>query len=297
MDTATKTGYIAIVGRPNVGKSTLLNHLVGQKISITSRKPQTTRHTILGIKTFDQVQMIFVDTPGIHQGIEKAINRVMNKAATSALDDVDIILFVVEKTQWTAEDQNVLKYLERAQAPVLVLINKTDQLENKQNLIPHLQLLANKLPAAEFIPISALRGHNLDRLQAELIKRLPTSEFIYPEDQVTDRNMRFIAAEIIREKLTRLSGSELPYQTAVEIETFDEQDALVTIEALILVEREGQKRIVIGDKGGKIKNIGTQARLDLEKMLEKKVLLKLWVKVKSGWSDSERALKSLGYFE
>lgn len=292
-----RTGYIAIVGRPNVGKSTLLNHLVGQKISITSRKPQTTRHNILGIKTQNNVQMIFVDTPGLHTGFDKAINRAMNKAAASATEDVDVILFVVDKTSWTKEDQYVLGILEKTTTPVLVVLNKTDQLEDRNVLIPHLQFLATTLPRAEFIPVSALKGQNLDRLEAEIVKRLPEADFFYPEDQVTDRSIRFIAAEIIREKLTRQSGSELPYQCAVEIENFSEDERLVTIEALILVEREGQKRIVIGDKGNRLKTVGSQARLDLEKMLEKKVLLKLWVKVKSGWSDSERALKSLGYFE
>lgn len=292
-----RTGYIAIVGRPNVGKSTLLNHLVGQKISITSRKPQTTRHNILGIKTQNNMQMIFVDTPGLHTGFDKAINRVMNKAAAAATADVDLILFVVDKTFWTKEDQHVLRILENTEVPILVVINKTDQLDDKNTLIPHLQFLAATLPRAEFIPVSALRGQNLDHLEQEICKRLPEAEFLFPEDQVTDRNMRFISAEVIREKLTRQSGSELPYQSAVEIEKYSEDEKLVTIEALILVEREGQKRIVIGEKGARLKAIGTQARQDLEKLLEKKVLLKLWVKVKSGWSDSERALKSLGYFE
>lgn len=297
MQEPKRTGYVAIVGRPNVGKSTLLNHLVGQKISITSRKPQTTRHNILGIKTGNNAQIIFVDTPGLHTGFDKALNRVMNKSAAAAVEDVDLVLFVVERNLWTKEDQHVLRILERSQVPVLVVLNKTDQLEDKNILIPHLQFLAETLPQAEFVPVSALKGQNLQHLEKEIIKRLPEADYFYPEDQITDRSMRFIAAEIIREKLTRQSGSELPYQAAVEIEKYAEDEKLVTIEALILVEREGQKRIVIGDKGGKLKAIGTQARLDLEKTLDKKVLLKLWVKVKSGWSDSERALKSLGYFD
>ncbi len=297
MSEKQKCGYVAIVGRPNVGKSTLLNHLLGQKISITSRKPQTTRHNILGIKTENSTQTIFVDTPGLHSGFDKAINKVMNRSASTAIQGVDVILFVVDKTQWTEQDKYVLKLIKAAKIPVLVVINKTDQVEDKNTLIPHLQMLAAALPDAEFVPVSALQGHNLDRLEDTLQKYLPENGFFYPEDQVTDKSMRFIAAEIIREKITRLAGSELPYQSAVEIEVYEETDKLVTIEALILVEREGQKRIVIGDKGAKIKNIGTQARLDLEKMLDKKVLLKLWVKVKNGWSDSERALKSLGYYD
>ncbi len=297
MSNQARCGYVAIVGRPNVGKSTLLNHLLGQKISITSRKPQTTRHNILGIKTHLNYQCIFVDTPGIHSGFDKALNRVMNKSAATAIKDVDVVVFVVEKTLWTEQDEKVLHLVEQSSLPVVVVINKSDQVDDKNSLIPHLKMLSEKLPQAELVPVSALHGDNLERLQSVLVKFLPIGDFFYPAEQVTDKSMRFVASELIREKLTRQSSSELPYQATVEIELYEEEENRVNIEALILVEREGQKRIVIGEKGQKIKNIGTQARLELEKMLGKKVVLKLWVKVKSGWSDSERALKSLGYFE
>ncbi len=289
-----KCGFIAIVGRPNVGKSTLLNHLIQQKISITSRKPQTTRQNIIGIKTESNTQMIFVDTPGMHKGQEKAINRAMNRAATSALQGVDVVVFVVDKQAWTEEDAAVAKCVQQADCPVIVLVNKIDQLASKDSLLPHLAMLQAELPEAELVPVSALKGQNLDRLEALITERLPEATHFYPEDQITDRSMRFMAAEIVREKITRQLGAELPYQTAVEIEEFKEDGALVTISALILTEREGQKRILIGDKGDKLKKIGQQAREDMEKLFDSKVMLNLWVKVKSGWSDNERALRSLG---
>ena len=292
-----KAGYIAIVGRPNVGKSTLLNHMVGQKVSITSRKPQTTRHNILGIKTFQQTQLVFVDTPGVHLSYDKAINRAMNKSASSALNDVDVVIFVVDKTQWTEEDDRVLQQLQRLTTPIVVAVNKLDQIDNKNKLLPYVQKIASKLPQAEIIPVSALQGQNLDRLEQLLVDLLPEGEHFYPDDQVTDKSIRFMSAEIIREKITRQAGSELPYQVAVEIENFHEDADLITIEALILVERDGQKRIIIGEKGSKLKSIGSQARADIELLVSKKVMLKLWVKVKAGWSDSERALKSLGIFD
>ena len=292
-----KAGYIAIVGRPNVGKSTLLNHLVGQKISITSRKPQTTRHRILGIKTIGDAQLMFVDTPGIHDGAGKAMNRAMNKSASATLKEVDIVIFVVDKNLWTEADERVLQLLTGLTSPVLVAVNKVDQLDDKNLLLPHLQVLAEKLPEAEFLPVSALRGLGLERLQDLVVERLPQGEFFYPEDQVTDKSLRFLAAELIREKITRQSSLELPYQSAVEIETFREESGLVSIDALILVEKEGQKRIIIGEKGRKLKSIGSQARKELEELMGCKVMLKLWVKVKAGWSDSERALKSLGIFD
>ncbi len=289
-----KCGFIAIVGRPNVGKSTLLNHLIQQKISITSRKPQTTRQNIIGIKTEGNTQMIFVDTPGMHKGQDKAINRSMNRAATSALQGVDVVVFVVDKQAWTDEDAAVARCVEQADCPVIVLINKIDQLASKDSLLPHLAMLQEKLPNAELVPVSALKGQNLDRLEAVIVERLPEATHFYPEDQITDRSMRFMASEIVREKITRQLGAELPYQIAVEIEEFKEEPGLVTISALILTEREGQKRILIGDKGDKLKKIGQQAREDMEKLFDSKVMLNLWVKVKSGWSDNERALRSLG---
>lgn len=293
----TQCGFVAIVGRPNVGKSTLMNHLLGQKISITSRKPQTTRHQILGIWTEDKTQMVFVDTPGMHRGQEKAINRVMNRAADSALADIDAVLMVVDRTVWTEEDEWVLQKLQHMKAPVYLVINKVDHLENKQSLLPHIESISEKYDFAEVIPVSALQGHNLERLTEVLVSSMPKGLFHFPEDQITDKSQRFMAAEIIREKIMRQLGAELPYSTAVEIEQFKFEDRVLHIHGLILVERSGQKRIVIGDKGARIKKVGQEARVDMEDLFETKVMLNLWVKVKGGWADDERALKSLGYFD
>lgn len=297
MNEDTLCGYIAIVGRPNVGKSTLLNYLVEQKISITSRKPQTTRHNITGVKTVDQVQMIFVDTPGMHIKEAKAINRYMNRTALSATQGVDVVIFVVDQTQWTPEDELVLSKLSAQPEKVIIAVNKVDQIEDKSLLMPHLAMLSEKLKEADIIPLSALKGHNLVQLEAEVVKRLPAGAFLFPEDQITDKSSRFMAAELVREKIIRQLGAELPYQVTVEIEQFKEEQGCLHIGALILVEREGQKRIIIGDKGSKIKSIGQAARLDMEVMFDSKVMLKLWVKVRSGWSDDDRALQSLGYQE
>lgn len=293
----TQCGFVAIVGRPNVGKSTLMNHMLGQKISITSRKPQTTRHQILGIWTEEKTQIVFVDTPGMHRGQEKAINRVMNKAADTALTDIDAVLMVVDRTVWTDEDQWVLDKLARMKAPVFLIINKVDQLDNKQSLLPHIENIREKRDFAEVIPVSALHGHNLETLISELGGRMPKGLFHFPEDQITDRSQRFMAAEIIREKIMRQLGEELPYSTAVEIEQFSFEDRVLHIHGLILVERNGQKRIVIGEKGARIKKVGQEARQDMEQLFEAKVMLNLWVKVKGGWADDDRALKSLGYFD
>lgn len=291
----TQCGYVAIVGRPNVGKSTLLNHLLGQKISITSRKPQTTRNAVVGIKTEGEVQIIFVDTPGLHLNETRAINRYMNRAASTAMKDVDVVVFLVDRFIWNDEDEAVAVQLSRVQCPIILAVNKVDKVEDKETLLPHLQKLAEKLKVDEVIPVSALRNINLERLESLLVERLPEGIHLYPEDQITDRSSRFMAAEIVREKITRQLGDELPYQMAVEIEEFKQEGALLTISALILVERDGQKRILIGEKGERIKQIGQQARLDMEKLFESKIMLNLWVKVKSGWSDDERALRSLGY--
>lgn len=293
----TFCGYVAIVGRPNVGKSTLMNHILGQKISITSRKPQTTRHQIVGIYTENKTQVIFVDTPGMHRGQEKAINKVMNRAADSALADVDAVLMVVDRTVWADEDQWVLDKLKHIKAPVYLIINKIDHLDNKESLLPHIEKVSEKFNFKEVLPISALRGHNLDRLIDILSSQMPRSLYYYPEDQITDRSQRFMASEIIREKLMRQLGAELPYSTAVEIEQFKFEDRVLHLHGLILVERSGQKRIVIGDKGARLKQVGQEARLDMEALFETKVMLNLWVKVKGGWADDERALKSLGYFD
>ena len=291
----TRCGYVAIVGRPNVGKSTLLNHILGQKLAITSRKPQTTRHNMLGIKTEGEVQAVYVDTPGLHKHNDKALNRYMNRSASTALKDVDVVVFVVDRTRWTDEDQMVLEKVQHVQCPILLAVNKADRLEDKSELLPHLEWLASQLPQAEVVPISALHGQNLDTLERLVAEHLPESEHFYPEDQVTDRSSRFLAAELIREKIMRQLGAELPYQITVEIEEFKQEGRVLHIHGLILVERDGQKKIIIGDKGERIKRIGQDARKDMETMFDSKVMLNLWVKVKGGWSDDERALRSLGY--
>ncbi len=293
-----KAGYVSIVGKPNVGKSTLLNQLLEQKISITSKKRQTTRNNIIGIKTDEasNTQIVFVDTPGMHQGQDSAINRYMNRTASSALDDVDVIVFVVDRSSFTQEDQAVAQKLVQAKCPVVVAINKVDRLDSVNDILPHVNTLSELLPKAEFIPISALKAENIQSLNDLLIKKMPESQsYIYPEDQVTDRSMRFLAAEIVREKVVRLTGAELPYQTAVEVEEFKDEGHILRISALVLVEREGQKRIVIGDAGERIKQVGIDARLDMEALFDCKVMLSIWVKVKSGWSDDDRALRSLGF--
>lgn len=288
-------GLVAIVGRPNVGKSTLMNHLIGQKVSITSRKPQTTRHRIHGILSRENYQLVFVDTPGLHQDHDRALNRYMNQSARSALGGVDVVCFMVDALKWTTADDYVVSLLPRDDTPVLLLINKTDTLDDKSVLLPHIEKLAKSFPFSEVIPVSALQGHNLEALEAALACRLPEGEFWFDEEQITDRSLRFMAAEIIREKIVRQLGQEIPHQVTVEIETWKEGAKLTEIAAAILVERRGQKKILIGDGGARIKQIGTEARLDIEKLTERKVMLTLWVKIRSGWSDDERALRSLGY--
>ncbi len=295
MTNEKQCGYIAIVGRPNVGKSTLLNHILEQKISITCRKPQTTRHNITGVKTLEGVQLIFVDTPGMHLKEPKAINRYMNRAATSATKGVDVVLFVVDRSVWTEEDEMVLQKIQHQSDKVIVVVNKVDQIDDKTTLMPHIQELSLKLKSSEIIPISALKNLNLDVLEREVIKKLPKAVHLFPEDQITDKSSRFMASEMIREKIMRQMGDELPYQMTVEIEQFKSEGRILHISGLILVEREGQKRMIIGEKGQKLKAIGQAAREDMERMFDTKIMLKLWVKVKSGWSDDERALKSLGY--
>jgi GTP-binding protein Era len=297
MAEGTRAGYVALVGRPNTGKSTLLNYLVGQKLSITSRKPQTTRHQILGIRSEAGWQAVYVDTPGMHQGGERAINRVMNRAARSVLGDVDVIIMVVDRTAWTDDDERVLEQVSASGVPVILAVNKVDLLADKSVLLPHLEALSQRADFAAIVPLSALREVNLDELDAEVLKRLPEGDFFFPEDQVTDRTERFLAAEIVREKITRQLGDELPYATAVEIEEFAEDGGVLHISALILVERRGQKRIVIGEGGSRLRAVGTEARKDMERLFDQKVMLRLWVKVRAGWSDDERALKSLGYDE
>lgn len=293
-----RCGFVAFVGRPNVGKSTLLNHLLGQKLSITSRKPQTTRHRILGIDTFDQVQMIYVDTPGLHRHEPRAINRLMNRAASSSISDVDVVVFVVEPNRWNDDDQLVLEYLKKVQCPVILFVNKVDQLTDKAALLPQLQQLSERFDFCEIMPGSALKGTQVAELKSRLVKLMPQGEFIFPEDYYTDRSERFLAAEIIREKLIRQLGAELPYSITVEIEQFKtEESGMLRINGLILVERSGQKSIVIGKGGSRLKQVGSEAREDISRLFGQKVFLELWVKVKDGWADDERALRSLGFDE
>ncbi|WP_300353262.1 GTPase Era [uncultured Alcanivorax sp.] len=294
----TRCGMVSIVGRPNVGKSTLMNHLIGQKVSITSRKPQTTRHRIHGIHTRDHYQIIFADTPGIHTGQERALNRAMNDAAVSTLSGVDVVCMMVDGLKWTPADEHVLSLLpQHPEMPVLLIINKVDSLDDKAQLLPHIETLSERYPFDAVVPVSALREQNLEALEKALVERLPEGEFWYDEDQLTDRSLRFMAAEIIREKVVRQLGQELPHQVSVEVEMWEDGPRITEISAAILVERRGQKKILIGDGGDRIKQIGTQAREDIERLIERKVMLNLWVKIKAGWSDDARALRSLGYDE
>ena len=290
-----RCGYIALVGRPNVGKSTLLNRILGQKISITSRRPQTTRHRVLGIKSEANAQLIYVDTPGIHEFSGRAMNRHMNRTASSVLLDVDVVVFLVDGLHWTSDDELVLKKLGQISSPVILAVNKIDLLGNREELLPRLQALSEKHAFEQIIPISAGKGDNVEQLEAVIERLLPQAAPLFPEDQVTDRSVRFLAAELVREKLFRKLGKELPYGLTVEIEQFKSDPKITHIHALIWVERKSQKFIVIGKQGRLLKEVGIEARRDIETLVDGKVNLKLWVKVKEGWADDERALRSLGY--
>ena len=291
-------GFIGIGGRPNVGKSTLLNKLLAQKSSNTSREAQTTRRRIVGVHTGGAYQAIYVDTPGLHMEEKRAINRLMNKAASSSIGDVELVIFVVEGTRWTPDDEMVLNKLRDGKAPVILAVNKVDNVQEKADLLPHLQFLASQMNFLDIVPISAETGLNVDTIAAIVRKHLPEATHHCPEDYITDRSQRFMASEIIREKLMRFLGAELPYSVTVEIERFvSNERGGYDINGLILVEREGQKKMVIGNKGAKIKPIGIEARKDMQEMFEAPVHLELLVKVKSGWADDERALRSLGYVD
>ncbi|VAX76636.1 GTPase Era [Serratia symbiotica] len=291
-------GIIAIVGRPNVGKSTLLNQLVGQKVSITSCKPQTTRHCIIGIETEGVYQAIYVDTPGLHINGNSTISRLMNRVACSLITDVEVVIFVVEGTNWTADDGMILNKLRRLKFPVLLVINKVDCLTDKSKLLPHIRFLSQQMHFFDLVPISAKQGMNIDTIATIVHRLLPQSEHLFPDDYITACSHRFLASEIIREKLMRFLGQELPYLVTVEIEQFVlNKQGCHNIHALILVERDSQKKIVIGTKGSKIKSIGIEARQDMEKMFDTIVNLELWVKVKSSWVDGKHALRSLGYVD
>ncbi|OCG29193.1 GTPase Era [Gilliamella sp. Fer1-1] len=297
IETTQHCGFVAIVGRPNVGKSTLLNQLLGQKVSITSRKAQTTRHRIIGIDTQDNDQIIYIDTPGLHIEEKRAINRLMNRAASSSIGDVELVIFVVEGTHWNDDDEMVVNKLKDCKSPILLVINKIDNVSDKTQLLPHIQTISQKANFIDVVPISAEKGEGIDIIKDIVKKHLPEGEHHFPEDYITDRSQRFMASEIIREKLMRFLGDELPYSVTVEIEQFkvDERNGMYRINGLILVERDGQKKMVIGNKGEKIKKIGIEARKDMQSFFDNKVHLELWVKVKAGWADDERALRSLGY--
>jgi GTP-binding protein Era len=295
MSAGFRCGYIALVGRPNVGKSTLLNRILGQKISITSRRPQTTRHRVLGIKTLPHAQLIYVDTPGIHDFNGRAMNRHMNRTASSVLSDVDVVVFLVDGLHWTGDDDLVLKKLGHIGCPVILAVNKIDVLDKREALLPGLQALAEKFAFTEIIPVSARKGDNVAVLESCIESLLPEAQPLFPEDQVTDRSVRFLAAELVREKLFRKLGRELPYGLTVQIEQYRNEPGITHIHALIWVERGSQKNIVIGKGGRVLKEVGREARQDIEELIGNKVNLKLWVKVKEGWADDERALQSLGY--
>lgn len=297
VEEVSKAGFVTVIGRPNVGKSTLINHLVGQKVSITARKPQTTRHRILGIHTYNGVQAIYVDTPGLHTGVKKALNKQLNRTALSSLNDIDVVLFMVEGTKWVSDDHWILDKLVGIKTPVILVINKVDVVSEKNSLMPHIQKLAGRYDFADIVPISAINGDNVKALDKVVAKYLPNGEHFFPDDQITDRSERFFVAEIIREKLIRNLGDEIPHSLAIALDKFEEREdkKIRDIAAVIWVEREGQKKIVIGKDGAVLKKIGTTARKELEDYFEQKVFLQLWVKVKRGWSDDERAIQTLGY--
>lgn len=295
MGQAERCGHVAIVGRPNVGKSTLLNRVLGQKLSITSRKPQTTRRNLLGIDTQGANQAIYVDTPGIHDGVRRAINRSMLGSAKAALAEVDLVVAVLDRDRWAEGDSLVLREVERTGKPAFALLNKVDLLPDKTRLLPAMERLGATGLFAEILPLTALRGEGVEAFRNLVFARLPQCPHLFPPEQLTDQSERFLAAEIIREKLTRRLGDELPHRTAVFVEAFESMSERVDVQAQILVERTGQKRIVIGKGGSKLKSIAQEARLDLERLLGRRVMLRLWVKVRSGWSNSPQAVAELGY--
>jgi len=288
-----RCGAIALIGRPNVGKSTLLNALLGQKLSITSRKPQTTRHCLRGVFTTKTAQFIFVDTPGFQSRHRGALNRVMNRAVRGTLESVDVSALVVEATRFGAEDRALLK-LARAGTPLVLVVNKID-LSDPEGLLPFLKKAESEAEFSEIVAVSARRRKGLDELLHVIERHLPEQPAIYPEHDFTDRNERFLAAELIREKLFRSLGEELPYSSGVEMEKFEEQGSLRRIHASIVVEKEGHKAIIIGTRGEKLKEIATAARLDMEKLFGGKVYLEVWVRVRSGWTDDEASVRRMGY--
>ena len=290
-----KTGMVSLIGKTNVGKSTLLNQLVEQKVSITSRKPQTTRQRLLGIKTEGSNQIIYVDTPGFHQGHKRALNKFMNKTALSSIEGVDIVLFVVDALNFSPTDEHLLNRVPTKDNQVMLVINKIDKVAKKEKLIPFVEEVIKLFPFSEVIPISALKRKNIDILEKEITKRLPVGAHLYPEDQIAGSSERFLASEIIREKCISRGGDEIPYRLSVVIDSFKEEDKLITIDGTIYIEKESQKGIVIGEQGKRLKAIGTAARKELEGMLDNKVMLRLWVKVKKDWTNDRSALNFMGY--
>lgn len=291
----TKSGYAAIIGRPNVGKSTLLNALLGEKLSIITPKPQTTRWQVLGIKVVDDAQIIFVDTPGINRETKRAMNRYLNRIASSVLADADVILFLVDAESWRSEDDLVLQSLQHTKKPVLLVINKIDLIKDKAELLPIITKLKDKYPFQQVVPISAMDDVNLAELQKEIVALLPEGPMLFPEDQITDKSLRFQIAEIIREKIILNTEEEIPYAVGVEIEELKQEPELLTVNAVIWVERQGQKIIIIGKKGERLKKIGMSARREIERKVGTKAFIRLWVKVKENWTDDDRALRGLGY--
>ncbi len=290
-----RCGLVAVIGRPNVGKSTLINAIMGRKVSIVTAKPQTTRHRILAVRTTDTAQIIFVDTPGLHRKAGKAMNRLMNRTATNALADADVVLFVTDATHWTSADEDVLRRLHKVSAPVIAVLNKVDKVHPKEKLLDMIALMSARHDFAEIVPVSALRETNLDGLLGSLPSFLPESPPLFPEDMHTDRSPEFHAAEVIREKLTLMLHQELPYGLTVQVERYLEDEGGIAINAIIWVERDSQKGIVVGKQGGVLKKVGRSARLELKEQLGRNVHLELWVKVKSNWADNEKDLVNLGY--
>lgn len=286
-------GYIAIVGRSNVGKSSLLNAILGEKLCITSRRLQTTRHNILGIKTSGKVQAVYVDTPGLQQQAKRRLNQVMNQVAQSIWHDVDVIAWVVDIGQWRPADQWIFEKLQQVSCPVILLVNKVDLLKDKTKLLPSLQDFAKKMSFAAILPISAKHGDNVAAFEKEINHYLPEGPHLFADDQITDRHESFMVSEVVREKILRLLSQEIPHESAVVVEKIAEKNHCLHIDATIWVERKGQKAIIIGKNGEKLKDIGQRARLTLQHYYQKKVMLKLWVKVKTGWSDKESDLQQL----
>ncbi len=293
MNDGFRCGYVALIGKPNTGKSTLMNALVGEKLSITAHRPQTTRHQILGIKTGEDFQSVFVDTPGIHDNNSKAIHRYMNRAATGMLDDADLICVLLDITHFNQDDEKILRRI-AGYSNVLIVVNKVDQL-SREACLPLMQKISRLAPEFECVPVSALTGDNLDRLQQLIVARLPAGVPHFPDDQLTDKSMRFISAEIVREKLFRALKQELPYSITVSIDHYIEEADITRISATIWVERKSQKAIVIGKGGSQLKKIGSLARADIERLVGNRVYLQLWVKIRADWADDEQSLAAFGY--